>query len=171
MNVSITPLDHGIFEKLLDFSVDCSCDAFVVHYPRTQDTFGHQRLPDATWERIRPFWVSGSRGSPRYCFTGFLNSESKPILLALARNELASSQVRVNFGQLSSITLQAKLLLQVVLYDRFHLRAHWEMRNLPVYKLVVGKDGPKLKQSAPDAKDEPPNSSFGSSGRRLRIAR
>ena len=104
MDVSITPLDHGTFAKLLDFSADCGCDAFVVHRPRTQDTSGHQRLPDAILESIRPFWASGSPGSPRYCFTGFLNSESRPILLALARNELASSPLRVNFGQLRSIT-------------------------------------------------------------------
>jgi uncharacterized protein (TIGR03435 family) len=67
----------------------------------------------------------------------------------------------------ATLTLdQAALILQTVLADRFHLRVHWEMRNLPVYKLVVGKNGPKLKQSAPAAKDEP-NSSFGSSGGRI----
>jgi uncharacterized protein (TIGR03435 family) len=62
---------------------------------------------------------------------------------------------------------QASRILQTVLADRFHLRVHWEMRNLPVYKLVVGKNGPKLKQTAQDTKDEPPNSSFGSSGGRI----
>jgi uncharacterized protein (TIGR03435 family) len=42
-------------------------------------------------------------------------------------------------------------MLQGLLADRFKLQVHWENRERPVYELVVGKSGPKLKQSAPDA--------------------
>jgi len=42
-------------------------------------------------------------------------------------------------------------MLQALLADRFKLKAHREMREMPVYALVVGKNGPKLKESAPDA--------------------
>ena len=38
-------------------------------------------------------------------------------------------------------------MLQALLADRFHLRAHIEKREMPVYHLVVAKGGPKLKQA------------------------
>jgi uncharacterized protein (TIGR03435 family) len=39
-------------------------------------------------------------------------------------------------------------MVQSILEDRFELKAHVETREMPVYNLVVGKDGPKLKTSA-----------------------
>jgi uncharacterized protein (TIGR03435 family) len=42
-------------------------------------------------------------------------------------------------------------MLQTLLTDRFHLKVHREMREVLVYALVVGKNGPKFKESAPDA--------------------
>ena len=44
-----------------------------------------------------------------------------------------------------------RLMLQRLLEERFNLKSHREMKELPVYALVVGKDGPKFKESAPDA--------------------
>lgn len=38
-------------------------------------------------------------------------------------------------------------MLKTLLADRFKLKAHMEDRDLAVYALVVGKDGPKLKDS------------------------
>ena len=35
-----------------------------------------------------------------------------------------------------------------MLADRFHLKAHMEDRELPIYNLVIGKDGSKIKPSA-----------------------
>src|SRR6185369_6617313 len=43
---------------------------------------------------------------------------------------------------------QQALMVQSILEARFQLKAHKETRELPVYNLVVGKDGPKLKASA-----------------------
>ncbi len=43
---------------------------------------------------------------------------------------------------------QVQLMVQSMLEDRFQLKAHMETRELPIYNLVVGKDGPKLKASA-----------------------
>jgi uncharacterized protein (TIGR03435 family) len=41
-----------------------------------------------------------------------------------------------------------QLMVQSLLEDRFRLKAHMETRELPVYHLVVGKDGPKIKRAA-----------------------
>jgi len=49
---------------------------------------------------------------------------------------------------------QLKLMLQSLLEDRFQLKMHPETKEMPVYALVVAKDGPKLKEvnePAPDS--------------------
>jgi uncharacterized protein (TIGR03435 family) len=45
---------------------------------------------------------------------------------------------------------QRRTMFQQILADRFQLVAHHEMRELPVYQLVIGKNGSRLKESAPD---------------------
>lgn len=40
-----------------------------------------------------------------------------------------------------------QMMVQALLADRFQLKAHQETRRLPVYALVVAKDGPKFKLS------------------------
>jgi len=42
---------------------------------------------------------------------------------------------------------QVQLMVQSMLEDRFQLKAHLETRELPIYNLVVAKDGPKIKAS------------------------
>ncbi len=42
-------------------------------------------------------------------------------------------------------------MLQRLLEERFNLKSHREMKELPVYALIVGKNGPKFKESSPDA--------------------
>ncbi len=39
--------------------------------------------------------------------------------------------------------------LQALLEDRFHLKAHFESRDVPAYALVVAKSGPKFKAAIP----------------------
>jgi uncharacterized protein (TIGR03435 family) len=48
---------------------------------------------------------------------------------------------------------QLHLMVQSMLEDRFQLKSHTETQELPVYNLVVAKDGPKTKKS----KDQTPN--------------
>jgi uncharacterized protein (TIGR03435 family) len=51
---------------------------------------------------------------------------------------------------------QLALMFQSMLEERFRLKAHIEMRELPVYFLVIGKDGSKLKPSADQSATLPP---------------
>lgn len=52
-------------------------------------------------------------------------------------------------------------MLQLLPADRFKLGFHRETREMPAYELVVGKNGQKFKESAPDAS---PIAHFGASG-------
>jgi uncharacterized protein (TIGR03435 family) len=54
---------------------------------------------------------------------------------------------------------QVQLMVQSMLEERFQLKAHMETRELPIYNLVVAKDGPKLKVS----EDQTPPT-FGAAG-------
>jgi uncharacterized protein (TIGR03435 family) len=42
-------------------------------------------------------------------------------------------------------------LMRQILEERFAMKAHVEKRELPVYDLVIAKQGSKLKESAPDS--------------------
>ena len=46
-----------------------------------------------------------------------------------------------------------RLMLQALLADRFQLRVRREMKRVPVFNLVIARDGPKLKESAADTKE------------------
>jgi uncharacterized protein (TIGR03435 family) len=45
---------------------------------------------------------------------------------------------------------QVPEMLQALLTERFKLAVHRDTKDLPVYALVVGKNGPKMKESVPD---------------------
>jgi uncharacterized protein (TIGR03435 family) len=57
---------------------------------------------------------------------------------------------------------QRRLMLQPLLADRFHLKVHTEVRELPVLTLVVAKGGPKLHEAKPG--DTYPNGLKGFNG-------
>ena len=50
---------------------------------------------------------------------------------------------------------QVPEMLQTLLAERFKLTLHHEKRDTPVYALVVGKGGPKLKEAPPDTPSAP----------------
>ena len=77
-------------------------------------------------------------GGPDWA-TGPMDQNSYDIV-AQAEGEQALTQAR------------ARQLLQLVLADRFQLKTHREKKEMPVYGLVIGKGGPKFKESAPDSK-------------------
>jgi uncharacterized protein (TIGR03435 family) len=41
-------------------------------------------------------------------------------------------------------------MMQSLLAERFHLKAHMEQREIPIYQMVVAKGGSKLKSATPD---------------------
>ena len=43
-------------------------------------------------------------------------------------------------------TGQIRQMLQTLLLERFHLKLHRAVRELPVYDLVAGRNGPKLRE-------------------------
>jgi uncharacterized protein (TIGR03435 family) len=51
---------------------------------------------------------------------------------------------------------RVQLMVQSLLEDRFQLKAHKETRELPIYTMVVAKDGPKIKRSADQTPATPP---------------
>jgi uncharacterized protein (TIGR03435 family) len=57
---------------------------------------------------------------------------------------------------------QLGLMLQSLLADRFNLKVGHETRELPVYALILAKNGPKLQESKPS--DTSPNGTKGSAG-------
>jgi uncharacterized protein (TIGR03435 family) len=60
---------------------------------------------------------------------------------------------------------QVPQMLQALLADRFKLTLHRDKKEMPVYVLVVGKNGPKLKESE-DQGAPPPGAGPGGPGQR-----
>lgn len=56
---------------------------------------------------------------------------------------------------------QREAMFLPILSDRFHVKAHTEIKTLPVFDLVVTKDGPKFKPSPPAANDPDHKREFG----------
>ena len=59
---------------------------------------------------------------------------------------------------------QFKLMLQKLLADRFQMTVHREAKDLPVYALVIGKNGHKLKESTGDGQGKPIDDTFAGRG-------
>jgi len=55
------------------------------------------------------------------------------------------AKIDCDAGQVGAI--EVKLMIQSMMEDRFQLKVHLEKRELPMYDLVVGKDGPRIKPS------------------------
>ena len=56
---------------------------------------------------------------------------------------------------------QRRAMVLAFLVERFQLKAHTEIKTLPVYELIVLKDGPKFKQSAAGSNGSVSHRDFG----------
>jgi bla regulator protein blaR1 len=91
---------------------------------------------------VRDFQVSGG--------PGWIGADKYDIT---AKTENASPEAPADPRQLSdeqrkTFQEQTRLRLQALLADRFQLKIHRETKELPVYALMVAKNGPKLKENA-----------------------
>jgi uncharacterized protein (TIGR03435 family) len=50
-------------------------------------------------------------------------------------------------GELGPTRAQFREMLKEMLASRFHVKSHWETREMPVYALMRGKGDPKLRES------------------------
>ena len=86
-----------------------------------------------------------------YGLPGWANSD---------RFDIQAKIVEPDLELLKNLSLKrARAMLQALLLDRFQVKVHTETKMLPVYELVVAKDGPKFKASAPEGspEDKSPN--------------
>ena len=133
------------------------------------EVFGQSAVPPRTFEvaSIKP------HDGPLRTVSGFSSSGTRvtlegysPILLVMEAYKLKNYQVSFSpaFPQAAvfyDIVAKAdgdgaptrdefRPMLQKLLAERFKLKVHREMKEMPVYALVVGKNGPKFKESPPD---------------------
>jgi uncharacterized protein (TIGR03435 family) len=101
---------------------------------------------------------------PEASLTGLLCRAFDVVPLRVIAPDWARTQRYSVMAKIPSGTTKEMLplMLQNLLVDRFQLKAHWETREESGYALTIAKGGPKLKQSAPDAKR---SSSMSSAGR------
>jgi len=71
-----------------------------------------------------------------------------PKPLDTARFDIAAKIVDPDLAALKQLTpVQYRAMLKPFLIERFHLKVHTEIKQLPVYDLVVVKGGPKFRES------------------------
>ena len=93
-------------------------------------------------------------GGPRWLNSDHYDIEAKmDSATADALHKLSEDQGR----------LERQRMLQVLLADRFKLTIHRETKELPVYMLVIAKNGPKIQEAKPG--DTYPNGFKGPDGR------
>ena len=91
---------------------------------------------------VRDFQVSGG--------PGWINSDRFDIMAKSDRDAAeggADDLRKMSDAQMKTATEQMRAKLQALLADRFQLTIHHETKDQPVYALVIGKNGSKLKES------------------------
>jgi uncharacterized protein (TIGR03435 family) len=91
---------------------------------------------------VRDFQVSGG--------PGWVNSDRFDILAKSDRDAAEGGpddMRKMSDAQMKTASEQMRLKLQALLADRFQLTIHRETKDAPVYALVIGKNGSKLKES------------------------
>jgi len=95
--------------------------------------------PDTMTLRMIPFWecLRLAYGVEDFRISGQDWMQGRPFYDIVAK---APGSVPVT---------QLRLMLQPLLAERFHLKVHWEKREMAVQALLVAKGGPKFHESAP----------------------
>ena len=95
---------------------------------------------------IRAYGVNPNsiEGIPRELWRRVFNVE--------ARSDPANDEKLAKLTK-EQVRLEQQHMVQVLLAERFHLKAHWEERVIPTYELVVAKPG-RLKTTGPPPTEE-----------------
>jgi bla regulator protein blaR1 len=91
---------------------------------------------------VRDFQVSGG--------PGWINSDRFDILAKSDRDAAEGGpddMRKMSDAQMKTASEQMRAKLQALLADRFQLTIHHETKDAPVYALVIGKNGSKLKEA------------------------
>ncbi|MCL5745355.1 MAG: M56 and DUF3738 domain-containing protein, partial [Acidobacteria bacterium] len=93
---------------------------------------------------------------------GWMNSDTYDVEAKEPGRADAVSPMNMDENQRKADEERRKRMVQALLADRFQLKLHRETKDLPVYALVVAKNGPKLKESEipADAKGPGPGGKF-----------
>lgn len=106
-----------------------------------------------------PFRISGSHvAAPRRTVTDLIRDayDVKEFQITGEPRRLFPTGDRYDIeakapGDAAPTVEQVRLMFQSLLADRFQLKLHRDSKQLPVYHLVIGKSGSKLKPVPPDA--------------------
>ena len=90
--------------------------------------------------QVHPFQISGG--------PGWMNSQGFDVLAKAPEPAEATDLRKLTDAQRDRLGEQIRQRLQALLAERFQLTIHRETKEMPVYALVVAKNGPKLKESA-----------------------
>lgn len=77
-----------------------------------------------------------------------------PAWAETARFDIHAKVVDVDPKQFNGMSRsQRQAMIAALLLDRFHLKVHTAIRTLPVYELVIAKEGPKFSEKVPPSVD------------------
>ena len=97
-------------------------------------------LISQAWE-VRDFQISGG--------PGWLDAEKYDIVAKGGASGVSEDEIRkMTEDQRNAFKARFQLRVQSLLSDRFQLKVHRETKELPVYVLVVGKNGVKFQPSS-----------------------
>jgi bla regulator protein BlaR1 len=127
-----------------------------------RDHEGHQLDPERFVDRTNLLaYLVQAYGLQGFCTIKVAWGEDCPLISgnvpAWVKNERweiqaklpANSSSYTNRQISNNDTRDLNLMLQVLLEDRFHMKVHWETKELPVYVLTVGKTKPMFKKTPP----------------------
>lgn len=90
---------------------------------------------------VHPFQISGG--------PGWMTSEGFDIMAKPQESADATDLNKLNDNQRERLADQVKKRVRALLADRFQLTIRREMKDEPIYTLVVAKNGPKMKEAVP----------------------
>lgn len=114
-----------------------AADEFIVKNVTLRGLFGMAYRRDNGKTPFRPEQILGT---PNWFDSEKYDVDAKMDSAVAAEMEKLSPDQR---------TLARQHMLQVLLAERFNLTVHLETKELPVYNLVLAKNGPKLKEAKP----------------------